>query len=76
MTSRDGRTWSEPRSLANIAQGHYQVTASDGARVATAFNYHPRQGGLNARTNLYYLEIARRRKNSGKPPRARRSPRR
>ncbi|MBL9125374.1 MAG: BNR-4 repeat-containing protein, partial [Planctomycetaceae bacterium] len=23
---------------------------------ATAFNYHPRAGGLNARTNLYYLE--------------------
>ncbi len=25
-------------------------------RVATAFNYHPPKGGLNARTNLYYLE--------------------
>jgi hypothetical protein len=25
-------------------------------RVATAFNYHPDPGGVNARTNLYYLE--------------------
>ena len=56
MSSADGRSWSEPRPLANIAQGHYQVTSSDGVRVATAFNYHPRVGGLNARTNLYYLE--------------------
>lgn len=56
ITSPDGRTWSEPHPLANIAQGHYQIAASDGKRVATAFNYHPKQGGLNARTNLYYLE--------------------
>jgi hypothetical protein len=25
-------------------------------KVGTAFNYHPAEGGLNARTNLYYLE--------------------
>jgi hypothetical protein len=56
MTSPDGRTWSEPKSLAHIAQDHYQVTTSDGKRVATVFNYHPAKGGLNARTNLYYLE--------------------
>lgn len=56
MTSSDGRTWSEPRSLAQVAQGHYQVSGRHGKRVATAFNYHPKQGGLNARTNLYYLE--------------------
>lgn len=56
MTSPDGRNWSQPQSLAHIDQGHYQVTASDGRRVATAFNYHPAKGGLNARTNLYYLE--------------------
>jgi hypothetical protein len=56
MTSRDGFTWEKPRPLAHIAQGHYQQSASDGRRVATAFNYHPRQGGLDARTNLYYLE--------------------
>lgn len=55
MTSRDGRSWSEPRSIARIAQGHYQVTTCRDNVVATAFNYHPEKGGLNARTNLYYL---------------------
>jgi hypothetical protein len=42
--------------LAAVEQGHYQISDRVGARVATAFNYHPRIGGLNARTNLYYLE--------------------
>lgn len=56
MTSPDGRQWSKPRLLASIAQGHYQISATDGRRTATAFNYHPPEGGLNARTNLYYLE--------------------
>ncbi len=56
MTSRDGRSWNEPRPLARIAQGHYQVSWRNGDRLATAFNYHPEKGGLNARTNLYYLE--------------------
>ncbi len=55
MTSRDGLTWNEPLPLSRIAQGHYQVSWSDGRRVATAFNYHPEKGGLNARTNLYYM---------------------
>jgi hypothetical protein len=58
MTSPDGRKWSEPRPLAKMAQGHYQISWRDGARLATAFNYHPVKGGLNARTNLYYLETA------------------
>jgi hypothetical protein len=56
MTSPDGSTWDEPRPLAHVEQGHYQVSWCDGHRVATVFNYHPRRGGLNARTNLYYLE--------------------
>lgn len=56
MTSRDGTEWSQGRPLAHIAQGHYQQSWSDGRRVATAFNYHPKKGGLDARTNLYYLE--------------------
>lgn len=56
MTSRDGFQWNEPLPLSHIAQGHYQQSTSDGQRVATAFNYHPKNGGLNARTNLYYLE--------------------
>jgi hypothetical protein len=56
MTSRDGRSWSNPAPLATVAQGHYQISNRNGNRVATAFNYHPQKGGLNARTNLYYLE--------------------
>ncbi|MGD9722680.1 MAG: BNR-4 repeat-containing protein [Pirellulales bacterium] len=56
MTSADGQSWSAPASLAHIAQGHYQISWSDGRRVGTALNYHPQPGGLNARTNLYYLE--------------------
>lgn len=58
MTSRDGMEWSEPRMLAHFDQGHYQITCQDKRRVATAFNYHPEPEGLNARTNLYYLETA------------------
>jgi hypothetical protein len=56
MTSPDGREWSAAQPLAQIAQGHYQISQRHGNRVATAFNYHPHEGGLNARTNLYYLE--------------------
>ena len=56
MTSADGREWSAPQPLAQVAQGHYQISQRHGRRVATAFNYHPAKGGLNARTNLYYLE--------------------
>jgi hypothetical protein len=56
MTSADGRTWSSPAPLATVAQGHYQISGQRGERVVTAFNYHPQEGGLNARTNLYYLE--------------------
>lgn len=56
QSSRDGRAWEDPRPLAKIAQGHYQISWRDGTRLATALNYHPKVGGLNARTNLYYLE--------------------
>lgn len=56
MTSPDGRDWSAPHPLAKIAQGHYQISWRSGTRLATAFDYHPPKGGLNARTNLYYLE--------------------
>jgi len=41
MTSPDGFTWSEPRKLAAIGQGHYQVSWLCGETVGTAFNYHP-----------------------------------
>jgi BNR repeat-containing family member len=56
MTSRDGREWSGQAPLAQVEQGHYQISNRRRNRVATAFNYHPRIGGLNARTNLYYVE--------------------
>lgn len=58
MTSADGRERSAPEPLATVAQGHYQISNRHGDRVATAFDYHPQNGGLNARTNLYYLETA------------------
>jgi hypothetical protein len=56
MTSEDGFQWSEPASLARIGRGHYQVSWFYKDKLATAFNYHPMEGGLNARTNLYYME--------------------
>ena len=57
-TSPDGRTWSESHSLARIELGHYQITAHSGARTASVFNMHPAPTGLNARTNLYYIETS------------------
>jgi len=56
MTSPDGRSWSEPHPLAHIDMGDYQISAADGNRVATVFDYHPTPLGLNGRTNFYYLE--------------------
>jgi hypothetical protein len=56
MTSPDGREWSSPALLACVEMGHYQISNRRGGLVATAFNYHPMKGGLNARTNLYYLQ--------------------
>ncbi len=58
MASAQGREWSERRPMARIGLGHYQVSARDGARVGTMFNFHPVPAGLNARTNLYYMETA------------------
>lgn len=58
MTSKDGREWSERKPLSHIGQGHYQVSWPCGGKVGTAFDYHPAKGGLNFRTNLYYIETA------------------
>lgn len=55
-TSPDGRAWTEGKLLARMGEGHYQISWRHGERVGTAFNYHPKPGGLNARTNLYYVE--------------------
>jgi len=58
MTSADGAQWSEPQPLAFIEMGDYQISWRHGARVGTAFDFHPKPIGLNARANLYYLETA------------------
>jgi hypothetical protein len=57
-TSPDGVEWSGPHRLAKVEMGDYQVSWRHGGKVGTAFDYHPRPAGLNARTNLYYLETA------------------
>jgi hypothetical protein len=56
MTSTDGVAWGEPQRLAKIEMGDYQISWPCGGRVATAFDFHPRPRGLNARANLYYAE--------------------
>ena len=58
MSSADGVRWSAWRRLATIDQGHYQISATDGKKAGSAFNYHPKTKGLNWRTNLYYIETA------------------
>jgi len=58
MTSENGRQWDAPRPLAKIEMGDYQISWSNDHKVGTAFDYHPQPVGLNARTNLYYLETA------------------
>jgi len=55
-TSLDGIHWTQAVRLAEIEQGHYQVTATQGDTIGTAFNYHPEEGGLEARTNLYFMK--------------------
>ena len=55
-TSRDGAHWNEWKVIANIDQGHYQVSCEKNGKVGVAFNYHPEGKGLNYRTNLYCLE--------------------
>lgn len=58
MTSPDGVHWSEWKDIANIEDGHYQTSGQWGKRIGTSFNYHPDKkvgGGLNYRTNLYYV---------------------
>ena len=54
-TSPDGTTWSDDRKCVGFG-GHYQVSWTQGNKCGTAFNYHPPVGGLDARTNLYYME--------------------
>jgi hypothetical protein len=55
-TSADGRDWTKPQLLARAELGHYQITAPTKDRTASVFNFHPAPIGVNARTNLYYVE--------------------
>lgn len=57
-TSPDGRSWGEPRPFAKIGMGDYQISWRHGSTIGTAFDYHPSPLGLDARTNLYYLQTA------------------
>ncbi|MFH1743963.1 MAG: BNR-4 repeat-containing protein [bacterium] len=54
-TSPDGRTWGEDKKCVGFG-GHYQLSWGYKNKRGTAFNWHPSQGGVNARTNLYYME--------------------
>jgi hypothetical protein len=56
--SSDGRSWSAPADLARFGQGHYQVSRYAAGKLGSAFDYHPQEGGLDYRTNLYYMESA------------------
>jgi hypothetical protein len=50
--------------LAKIEKGHYQLsepfhspkTTLKPSKIGTCFNFHPDPVGLNARTNIYYME--------------------
>ncbi|MGV8091092.1 MAG: BNR-4 repeat-containing protein [Mangrovibacterium sp.] len=59
MTSKDGIHWSEWKDLSHLGVGHYQTSSNQADLIGTSFNYHPDRkvrGGLNYRTNLYYLQ--------------------
>ena len=56
MTSADGVKWTTPELVANIELGDYQVSWPSGAKVVTAFDFHPKPLGLNARANIYFLQ--------------------
>lgn len=59
MRSEDGINWSEWKDLSLLGDGHHQTSANQGKRIGTTFMYHPNRkvrGGLDFRTNLYYLQ--------------------
>jgi len=56
--SPDGLDWSAPpKPLVQIEKGSYAISRSDGQRVVVAFDVHPEGGGLDARCNVYALEL-------------------
>lgn len=59
MTSKDGIEWSAWNDLSLLGQGQYQSSGNQGKTIGSSFNYHPNRpvrGGLDFRTNLYYIE--------------------
>src|SRR5205814_9060602 len=56
ITGPHARDWVEPRLLARIEMGDYQISWIHNDRVATVFDDHPPPLGLNGRANIYYLE--------------------
>ena len=61
MTSKDGVDWSEWKNLSVLDEGQYQTSGNKGKIIGTSFNYHPTRpvrGGLDFRTNLYYLQTS------------------
>jgi hypothetical protein len=60
-TSPDGRQWTEHQQLAAIKRpgdrngGHYQISGQLGEKIVFFFNWHP-DGGVDRRTNIYYLQ--------------------
>jgi hypothetical protein len=56
--SPDGMRWEPSVSLADFGEGHYQVTWFDPVHriLASAFDQHPAGRGLDARTNVYFLQ--------------------
>lgn len=55
-TSTDGIHWTEPVKRSFMELGHYEMSWPHQGKVGTAFNFHPKPVGLNARTNMYYME--------------------
>src|SRR5690606_36329122 len=59
MNSLDGVARSEWKDLSRLGVGQYQTSGHRDNLVGSAFNYHPKRkvrGGLDFRTNLYYLQ--------------------
>ncbi len=54
-TSIDNFDPAKDRKLVGFG-GHYQISGKYKNKRGTAWNWHPPKGGLNARTNLYYME--------------------
>ena len=53
-TSRDGHRWTDHKLL-DTNQGHYTVARQNGRSIGVMADFH-RNGSLDHRTNLYYLQ--------------------